>query len=429
MGGRKTGPALVVATTVVMAVVVLVLFHQGGAPVGGGDAPTYFAYARNLVDHGVFSPGAYPYPASVYRLPGYPGFVALFAAVFASPLLWLRIGQFALLAVTGLIVWRIADLVGARRAALPAALLTVTYLPLVWLSADVETEMLATTLSVLLVLIFCMLRKTGPRLWLCAGLGAVVAAATYVRPELSVFGLLLTLLLIPGFRRHVGWQRALALAAVIVAAGVIPLVPWTVRNSSVAHAFVPFGTASGDDLYASALQYSGAVSYKFTPPDFTRAAQLAVRVTGREPAGVTLAEWEVRRNTLLQHAAWRLVRSLPASKIISSVPRRLAYLWSTADYYPPTTAGRVAHKVAQAQYGLYVLLLVVGLVLGVLRDRRLWPLLLLPVYLTVLHLVSHEEPVYTVEARPLLLIMVAMAGVAVYDRLVRRTDAVAALPG
>jgi len=49
-----------------------------------------------------------------------------------------------------------------------------------------------------------------------------------------------------------------------------------------------------------------------------------------------------------------------------------------------------------------------------LRD---WPLSMLAVYLTLLHLIFHIEGRYSVEARPLLIVFAAIGAVALWRRL------------
>lgn len=416
---RPAGRSPRVAIFGLVAVEAFVVLAFGSNTPASGDGPGYLAYASNLVHRGVFSLSrSAPYIPSVFRQPGYPAFLVPFVAVFGRPLLYIRIAQFGLLGVTSLLVYHLARVLGAVRVALPSALLCITYLPFVWLAREELTDTLATTLTVAVVLLFCLIRQSpnhGTRLRLCLLTAAVGAALSYVRPEFSVLVLLLSALLL-GERRGLTRTQRVALAGSIVAGMLLLLLPWAIRNESASHAFVPVGSASGDDLYASALQYSGAVGYANF--DYVREGQLAGKVVGLPPLGVINAQQEALRNRRLQHAAWKVFRSVSLIHVVRSVPDRLAQLWSTADTEATGPGGLLAHRLAQLQYAAFVVLLALGLAFEA-RDRlrRVWPLLLLPLYLTLLHLVSHEEPRYSLIGRPFLLILVAIGGLTVYDRL------------
>jgi 4-amino-4-deoxy-L-arabinose transferase-like glycosyltransferase len=423
--------AVILVVVAVEAVVVLVGFGQSNEP-ARADGVTYVAYAANLAHHGAFSlTQTAPYVPSVYRMPGYPAFLVPFIAIFGHPLVYVRVAQFVLLAISAALIYKLARVIGAGRVALPSAILCATYLPFVWLARTALSDTLATTLAVCVVLLFCLIRESDSyqssrRLYLLTA--AAGAALTYVRPEFSLFVLLLAAILL-GHHRDWTRRQRLSLSGALAVGLVLLLLPWTIRNESVAHAFVPLGAASGDDAYTSALQYSGVLSYKLLPVDYVREAQLATKVDGLPSIGSIDAQQEAERNRRLQDEAWRIFRSWSPTQIARSIPRRLAYLWSTADQQPATAAGRVAHRVAQLQYVAFAILLAIGVVFEARRRfRGVWPLLLLPGYLTALHLVSHEEPRYSVTGRPFLLILIAIGGAAVYDRIARARSRTVAAP-
>jgi hypothetical protein len=71
-----------------------------------------------------------------------------------------------------------------------------------------------------------------------------------MRPEYLPFGLLMAAIAL--FRARLvdgGWRPGLAAAALLVAAFLLPIVPWTVRNLIVLDRFVPISTGGGKALY------------------------------------------------------------------------------------------------------------------------------------------------------------------------------------
>jgi hypothetical protein len=99
--------------------------------------------------------------------------------------------------------------------------------------------------------------------------------------------------------------------------------------------------------------------------------------------------------------------TLPLSHIIRSVPRRIASLWNASIWtpLPPSWFDRFV----QFHLLAIVLLSVAGIwhMRGHLRHH--WPLWMMPVYLTAIHLVFHEESRYSLPARPFVLIYAAVA--------------------
>ncbi len=72
-------------------------------------------------------------------------------------------------------------------------------------------------------------------------LGIALSFMIYLRSEFSIFVLLLTLVFT--FRRE--WKKLVVVTSVVI----LCLVPWTVRNYSIFHTFVPFTTSVGLNLY------------------------------------------------------------------------------------------------------------------------------------------------------------------------------------
>jgi hypothetical protein len=216
-----------------------------------------------------------------------------------------------------------------------------------------------------------------------------------------------------GWRSRTRWIGPVIMSAVFVAA----LLPWTARNLALTDRLIPLSAASGGSLYASAAQYAGDISYQFNDADwqaFAAHSRPVVRAGAEHAPGW---ERELALDDAYREQARQLAGRLPAGKVLGSIPKREAYLWSPADYPPPGSSYTLLHRLGQLQYVALGLLLLVGLVL---RRRRLladWPLWVGAVYLALLHLVFHIESRYSVPARPVLIVIAAWAAVTVADRL------------
>jgi 4-amino-4-deoxy-L-arabinose transferase-like glycosyltransferase len=399
----------------VESVVVLGFFRGSHAQVVGGDGAEYLRYALNLLNHGVFSESASaPYYPGVVRSPGYPAFLAVFYWVGGGHDISVQVAQVALVAGMALLVGWVGRVVAGATVGTVAALLCATYLPFVEFTTHFMTEDAASFCLTVFVALLLLARRA-EQSWLYASSGLALAVLTYVRPEFLLLAVPVALILLARpsspWRSMKRWRACLAFSCAFVLA----LVPWTVRNASVTGGrLLPMAATSGSDLLASADQYSGFVSYKFTIADWHRyeaqARSIAPVPVGAPVAGIqgSGALAQVHSDDLLRSAAFHIFESLSVGTIIRSVPKRLAYLWGTADSPPPGRWSNTFHRTGQLQYGVLLLLLVIGLVIRRRQLLRDWPLWVAAAYLTLIHLVAHIEGRYTLPARPPLLVYAAV---------------------
>lgn len=405
--GRALLPALVLVLIGGLVGVVVLSTLRGSAASAplGGDGLAYHRLALGLLDGSGFSlADGPPYSRTVSRAPGYPVFLAAcYQLVGRSPTL-VRACQFGVLAATGVTLFLLLRLVVGGREAWLGGLLCVGYLPFALISTYHLSEVLACFLSTAASYFLISTRLRG-EWWRAVATGLAFGALALVRPSLWLMPVLCLPLL---WRRRPSGDRTLVLLA---ASGWLALVvPWMVRNAVVSGRFVGMGTGAGWSLFVSIQQWNGEVSFALRSSDFERTkSDFAVRQ--RQAELQTGSRWGAQTELLVDRAyreeavadlgglrGWDLVRRLPA---------RLAYLWSTGDLapWPPGTRIQVlAHRLAQAQFGL----LVIAGMLGAWRIR--WSLtwfhllLCLPaVYVTALHLMFHVEARYTLPARVTLL--------------------------
>jgi 4-amino-4-deoxy-L-arabinose transferase-like glycosyltransferase len=409
------------------AVVVLGLVRWGTHSILGGDGPEYQRYATNLVNHFAYSNAAGPpFYESVFRTPGYPFFLALFQLIVPGSLLAVRIAQFALLALTAVMLCRVALFVTTPGRALAAGVMCATFLPLIEFAVLHLTEILATFLTVAVVLLVFLAmdqRKDRFTLGAYAMVGIATGLLSLVRPEA---GLVVVPIAIGLFLADRSGARSVRKVGVLLVGFVLVMTPWTIRNAIVADQFIPFSANSGQALYISAEQYAGRTSDHITPEEWRRLyapggdfAQITGHPSHAYPSGGTKVE--LADDDAIEAAARRTFGNLSVGQILRDMPSRVAHLWGTADWPPPGRSFTTAvHRLAVVQYGLILVLAAIGLVVSAAAIRtRIWPLLLFPIYTTLVHLVFHVEARFTLPARPFLFVFAGIALVSVAEFLGR----------
>jgi hypothetical protein len=207
--------------------------------------------------------------------------------------------------------------------------------------------------------------------------------------------------------------------------------PWIIRNHSVTNRFIPITSGgSSESFYVSLLQYNGKISYAFTAPEWENIYKTGLAKRQIE-AEEKIAKGEIeerfgdlpktiQKEMLVNESYKTSVKSeleeINILKIIKSLPIRLAYLWSTADFAP----SNFLHRIGQVQYLAFIALGFLGILLSWRKLFSHWLLLMIPIFLTLLHCIFHEEPRYTIPARPFILIYCAIAAVWLWNRFVKK---------
>ena len=235
---------------------------DGRAPVY--DASAYAAIAANL-DRGegfTVGPGA-TQPSSDYS----PGLPLLVAGVYGvtggvhertARVVLALIGALGVL-LTYLLGRRLARCALSRRqgtenscsavvAGLIAALAVAVYPALLEYQGMLMSEPLAATLLAGAVLAVLWARDVG-RIGRWALPGALFGALALVRPEYFGVAVLVALVLL-ALGAFQDWRRALVGSAVLLAAALVVIAPWTIRNAEALGRFVPISTGGGQVLFA-----------------------------------------------------------------------------------------------------------------------------------------------------------------------------------
>jgi 4-amino-4-deoxy-L-arabinose transferase-like glycosyltransferase len=241
--------AIAVLALAARAVAIVVIGHPEllhGDLVLSFDEPSYHRLARTLAETGryAFSPKR---PPSAYRSPGTVLVLAGAYRVFgASPF----VGVLCTLAASLALVFAVRRLAQATTtdpftpeiaAAIAAVLPT-----LLWTSTGIWSEPLALLMTVvaLLLLVERGVSHAGPGRWAAVGL---CSAAAYLTRSSAVF-LLPLLAIVAAAASGSGAQRARRTLA-FVAAVVIPIATWGVRNYVAMGQFFTGGTAAGHTIW------------------------------------------------------------------------------------------------------------------------------------------------------------------------------------
>jgi len=267
--GGRAGVAVLVAILLLGLGLRLGEAWDGRAPVY--DAAAYAAIAANLDRGGGFTvgPGA-TQPSSNYS-PGLPLLVAGVYEVTGGVHERLARVLLALIGTLGVLLTyllglrlarcvlfprhRVGKLHSATIAGLIGALAVAIYPALLEYQGMLMSEPLAATLLVgaVLALLWAGDDGGGRSRWVLPGV--LLGALALVRPEyLGVAVLLAVLVFAAGFARSDAggndWRRSLAAALVLLAASLVVIAPWTIRNAEALGRFVPISTGGGQVLFA-----------------------------------------------------------------------------------------------------------------------------------------------------------------------------------
>jgi 4-amino-4-deoxy-L-arabinose transferase-like glycosyltransferase len=304
-----------------LAARIAVAVHAGIAtpPIPGSDASEHDSYAWSLAQRRGYS-GVSPdvksptgelldHP-SAYRAPSTSVFWAGIYRLFGHRYGPVRLAQCLLDTGTILLLYKIARICFADAVALLAA---GAYA--VWPAALLYASLLGS--EPLYTFLFCWslllsLRFAAHPTWLrAAGAGVLLGFALLTRGNAVMMVVLLVPWGIVQFRKT---PRLIVRACVIPLAAVLMLLPWTMRNYRVLHAFVPLETGGGDVLLGSynrvvatdPLYYGYWVFPTVALPEYTRQITAPNDEVQRDGIEMRLAErW------MLDHPGkwWYLIES------------------------------------------------------------------------------------------------------------------------
>jgi 4-amino-4-deoxy-L-arabinose transferase-like glycosyltransferase len=333
--------------------------------------------------------------ADAYRPPLWPAALGSVYAVvghhvLAGRLLAATLGALGVLAL----VWVARRLLGPRPAWWAGAIGAV-YLPLALVSSVLVSETLFVLCElVALALVLEARRRPRPLAWLWAS-GAFVGLAWLTR----VNGVLLLAAVLPLAALP---RRRLVGPAVALAACVLVVAPWTIRNAVELHAFVPVSTESGTTLAGT---YNSTTMHRKS----ARGAWMMLRYTSIAPLAKRRLPPE-QRDVLLRNAALRFILHHPTYPLVVAAENlrrwlnlagfpRARFEASTIDVGPRWADAAVPFGWVLAGLAL------IGLLARAVRPSFFWlaPAALLAVTL----LVNAETPRFRAPLDPFLILLAA----------------------
>jgi hypothetical protein len=223
-------------------------------PVPGDDAHAYYALSKSLYTEGSFGGPRFEDPSD--WSPGAPLlYAASFYATAGAREGTARIVELLLGLATIVVAYLLGRRISCRPAGLLAAFAIAVYPPFIHSVGALYSEPPAMFTLPAAVLAFLWasdgLTESGNdrawARWLLPGL--LFGLTAMFRPEYLLVGFAFALLTLIRVWRARNLQPSLAAAALLLAALLLPIVPWAIRNQVVLHRTVPISTGGGKALY------------------------------------------------------------------------------------------------------------------------------------------------------------------------------------
>ncbi len=243
--GRKTLILLALIAVLGLGVRAVAVVRPVANP--ADDSHAYYALAKALYEEGSYgepgfenssdwSPGApLLYAASLYATGGaHEGTARIVEALMGVAAI--------------LVVFLLGERLGGRWVGLLAAFAVAVYPPFIHSTGELMSEPPAILTLPAAVLAFLWAgEQERLRAWLLPGL--LFGLTAMFRPEYLLVAAAFVVLAAIRVGLARGWKPGLAGAALLLAALLLPIVPWTIRNLDVLGRVVPISTGSGKALY------------------------------------------------------------------------------------------------------------------------------------------------------------------------------------
>jgi 4-amino-4-deoxy-L-arabinose transferase-like glycosyltransferase len=377
--GRRTLIALAAILVVGLGLRAYAVVNPVANP--ADDSHAYYALSKALYEEGSY--GGPEFRDSSDWSPGAPLlYAAAFYATGGAREGTARIVEALMGLAAILVAFALGNRLGGRPVGLLAAFAVAVYPPFIHSTGELMSEppAILTLPAAILAFLWASDRE---ELWPWLVPGVLFGLTAMFRPEYLFVGAAFVVLAAVRVWRARGWQPGLAGAGILLAALLIPIVPWTIRNIDVLDRVVPISTGSGKALYVG--------TYLPADGEYQRVKAILVeRYDGRELEPNSQALDEVEPGPLFDRVAEERYPDLPRDSALGKVgkenfsayfdedpvgylamtARKVGRMWSSGvGEAMSSTAGRVVQI-------LLVALGLAGFVLLGLR-RRWWDLVAL----------------------------------------------------
>jgi hypothetical protein len=377
--GRRTLIALAVIAVLGLGCRAVAVVHPVADP--ADDSHAYYGLAKAIYEEGSY--GDPQFHDSSDWSPGAPWlYAAAFVATGGPREGTARIVEALLGVISILVVFALGWRLGGRWTALLAAFAIAVYPPFLHSTGELMSEppAIATLPAAVLAYLWASDRPASPWRWLTAGL--LFGLTAMFRPEYLFVAA--AFVVFAGARLALAreWRLSAAAVGLMIAAMLVPILPWTIRNIVVLERLVPISTGSGKALYVGTF-YPADGEYQRVK------AILYQRETGRSLPPQSQALNKVNPVPLFNHVADRYPE-LPRDSALGKIGKQnfshyfgedpLGYLGMTA-----RKVGRMWSSGVGAAFGsepgkvLQVIIVLLGIAGLALLGwwRRWWELLAL----------------------------------------------------
>ena len=385
----------------------VVIFQPANVPGAKGNAVQYYNYARNLVQHGVFSadPIGTLHPiGDSFRDPGYPIFLAAWMGIFPQWNRWYAAVIFsqAVLSAATVVLWLI---IGRRwmplNWLLVAGLLIAVWPHSISMSSHLLSETLYGFLVALAILVFALGMDKPSFRWAVIS-GTCFSLAAFTNSVLLPFAVLLAIYQV--IKRQLSPRVALALAATAVCL----MAPWMIRNS-MQRADQP---SSGDRAFMNLVQGSWPLYHRAYMASTIAHDPQAIQVEEQIDREVATIEASRREGLSMM---WQRMAASPGHFILWYL-KKPALLWDwsiqigVGDIYVYVTyhspfdtqpIWRVLEAICHTCNMPIAILTLIGCLLALWRFKpdKVEAVALLLLFITCVHSLLQAEPRYSIPYR------------------------------
>lgn len=412
-------------TSVICSALVLFILGESAVPIKSGDGVIYNQMALNLINYQTISfSQTFPIEPTLARYPGYPFFLAFIYLITGNSTLAVPFVQYLLLGLTAIALYRLVRMRINEVTAKISAILCITYFPFLLFCSFLLTEVLTTFILLMIILVLEKLKQNPNKLFGYLIVGVIMGALTMIRPSFSliIFPVILGLTFERKFYVSVAHFRQSLLIAVFISIGFGAfLSPWLIRNYLLSHKLL-LGMGGSESIYWSIRQYKGTTNYDFTNGQwgtvyFPKVEEIQAKaddkikqlqnstLEGKEQFDSVTKE--LMKAELWQEASKEELKQLTLAVFLTNLPKRVFHLWCKIprdNFYNYFTSSTIIARIPILQVWIMLLFSITGLILkkgDLLKDWTLW---ILPLYITLVHLIFHVEGRYSLPTHQFMLI-------------------------